>query len=219
MDKIQKVASVSAESVKKHTKKDWNTWTQILNRRSCQTFTHQQLVQLLKTEFKLTPWWQQVVARSYQIAIGVRIPNQTLKGTYTTTVTKSVKISVKELFNFLLSTKGQNIWLKPLYPVKIAANQNFECEGGIFGEFRTITANKKLRLTWINEDWPQKTVVQINLYLKPGKKTMIVISHIDLPTLKAKTAMHARWRKAVDDIFAALTAENLANFQIETSCC
>lgn len=63
-----------------------------------------------------------------------------------------------------------------------------------------------MRLTWIDEDWPQKTVVQINLYLKPAKKCMIVIDHIDLPSLKAKNQMHAWWRKAVDDIADALSA-------------
>ncbi len=205
MSRAQKIGSVSSESVKKHTGNDWDVWIKILNKRSYQTFSHQQLVQVLKTEFKLTPWWQQIVARSYQIAIGARVPNQTLKGTYTTTATKSLKIPVKEVYKFLLSIEGQNIWLKPLYPVKIAATQSFECEGGIFGEFRTVTANKKLRLTWINEDWPQKSTVQINLYLKPEKKTMIVIDHVDLPTLKAKTLMHARWRKAVDELLVALS--------------
>jgi hypothetical protein len=113
--KLLKVGSVTSISVKKHTNNDWNAWINILNKNNCQALSHQQLVQLLKNKFKLTVWWQQEVARGYQIAIGARIPNQTLKGTYTTTATKSISNSAKEIFDFLVSPEGQKIWLKPLY--------------------------------------------------------------------------------------------------------
>ncbi len=205
MSKTEKVGLVTAISVKKHTKKDWDDWIAILNKRSCQALSHQELVQLLKKDFKLTTWWQQEVARGYQIAIGIRIPNQTLKGTYTTTATKSLTASAKKIFSFLTSNEGQELWLKPMYPIKIKEKQNFECEGGIFGEFRTVKAGDKLRLTWIDEEWPNKTIIQINLYMKPKDKCMIVINHTDLPTLKVKMLMHDRWRKAVDDLAEALS--------------
>ncbi len=100
MSKTAKVGSVSAESVKKHTKKDWDDWIQVLNKRSYQSLSHQELVQMLKMEFKLTPWWQQEVARGYQIALGVRVPSQTLKGTYTTTATKSLLVPAKNILVF-----------------------------------------------------------------------------------------------------------------------
>ncbi|MGZ3691557.1 MAG: SRPBCC domain-containing protein, partial [Pseudobdellovibrio sp.] len=159
---------------------------------------------LLKKEFKLTTWWQQEVARGYQIAIGLRVPNQTLKGTYTTTATKSISTTAKKIFSFMVSDEGQQLWLKPLYKVKVKEKQNFECQGGIFGEFRTVESGKRLRFTWIDEEWPNKSTVQINIYLKPKDRCMIAIDHVDLPTLKAKTQMHERWRAAVDDLAEAL---------------
>lgn len=204
MSKTQKIGSVTSDSVKKYTKKDWDQWIQILNKRSAQSFSHQNLVLLLRNEFKLTPWWQQEVARGYQIAIGIRIPQQTLKGTYTTTVTKSFTSTAKNIYLFLISEQGQNFWLKPMYPISFKAKQSFECEGEIFGEFRTITPNKKIRMTWVDSEWPHKSIVQINLYLKPKKKCMLVINHLDLPTLKAKKQMHEYWRKIVDEMAAKL---------------
>lgn len=200
MSPVSKIGSVSSVSVKKHTKKDWENWIKILNSRSAQLMSHQELVQFLKKEFKLTTWWQQEVARGYHIAIGRRVPYQTLKGTYTTTATKSLLFPAKKIFSFLTSKEGQNLWLKPMYPVQFKEKQSFECDGGIFGEIKSMTSNKKIRLTWIDPDWIKKSVVQIELYLKPKEKTMIVINHIDLPNLKAKTEMHARWRKAIDQI-------------------
>jgi uncharacterized protein YndB with AHSA1/START domain len=194
------LAGASSESVKKHTKKDWDNWIKTLNKKSCQSLTHQQLVAFLKKEFKLTPWWQQIVARGYQIAIGVRPPNQTLKGTYTTTVTKTLEGTAKKIFSFLISEKGQEIWLQPLSPVSIKTGAHFEVNGGIFGEFRAVKKDKAIRFTWINEDWPKKTTVLLHLVIRPNSRCMIVIDHADLPTMKAKTEMHSRWRKAVDEM-------------------
>lgn len=120
MTATEKIGTVSAKSVKKHTKKDWDEWTTLLNKSSYQNLSHKELVKVLATKFKLTPWWQQVVARGYQISLGLRVPNQTLKGTYTTTATKSVTIPVKKVFEFIISTEGQKLWLDPLYPIKVA---------------------------------------------------------------------------------------------------
>lgn len=200
----QKLGGVTSASVKKHTQKDWDEWVKTLNRKSYQSKTHQNLVQILKKEFKLTPWWQQVVARGYQIAIGVRDPNATLKGTFTTTATISLSVSAKEIFKFMTTPEGQLLWLKPLYPITLKSKETFECEGGVFGEFRTVSSPAKIRFTWIDEDWLKKSTVNIFLYSKPKKKTMIVINHNDLPTMKAKLQMHQRWRTAVDSIAEAL---------------
>lgn len=200
MSLTQKLGGVTSASVKKHTQKNWDEWVQILNQKRFQSKSHQNLVQILKQDFKLTPWWQQVVARGYQIAIGVRDPKATLRGTFTTTATKSLSVSAKDIFNYLISPAGQRLWLKPLYPVQVKTKETFECDGGVFGEFRTVKIAAQIRFTWIDEDWLKKSVVQIHLYKKPKNKTMIVINHVDLPTPTAKLQMHSRWRTAVDSI-------------------
>lgn len=198
-----KVGSVSATSVKKHTKRDWDEWIEVLGKHVSPSWSHQEIVALLKKRFKLSIWWQQEVARGFQIATGVRLAQQTLKGTYTTTATKSIAVPAKTIFSFLTSPKGQLIWLQSLAPISIKTGQQFECSSGVFGELRAVKTNERLRLSWINEDWPRKTTVQIHLYPKPKGKCMIVVNHTDLPTLKAKEQMHARWRRAVDQIASA----------------
>lgn len=199
--KYATLAGASTESVKKHTKKDWDEWIIVLNKKCSHRLSHQQLVALLKKDFKLTPWWQQFVARGYQIAIGVRLPNQTLKGTYTTTATKTITSTAKKIWDYLVSEKGQQMWLQGLYPVKIKAGTQYECQGGVFGEFRTVKPGKALRFTWVNDDWPKKTVVNVHVFQKSKNKCMIVIDHTDLPHMRSKVEMHSRWRKAVDDLY------------------
>lgn len=158
------------------------------------------MVKLLKKKFKLTIWWQQEVARGYQIAIGRRAEQQTLKGTYTTTTTKTLEISKAKLYRFLISEEGQLLWLEPITPVKIKKDAQFECYGGIYGDFRTARAAELLRLTWHNEDWVKKSTLQVHLYSKKSTNCMLVFSHVDLPSLSAKNQMHARWRKALDEM-------------------
>lgn len=171
----------------------------LLNQHGCQNLTHKELVKLLKTKFKLTIWWQQEVARGYQIAIGRRLEQQTLKGTYTTTTTKTIAISKTQLYKLLVSKEGQSIWLDPITPIKIKKDAQFECYGGIYGDFRTIKSPELLRLSWHNEDWEKKSTLQVHIY---PKKTncLLVFSHVDLPSLSAKNQMHSRWRKALDEI-------------------
>lgn len=190
----------SDQSVKKHTQKNWATWVKELNKLGCKTWPHKEIVAILKTKFKLTPWWQQSIARGYQVKIGVRIPNQTIKGTYTTTVTTSLVVTPKKLYDYLTSLEGQMVWLQPMSAIIFKQGNQFECAGEVFGEIRIVKLNKSLRLTWNCEDWPRKTVVQVHIYPKEKGKSMLVINHIDLPTMKSKTQMHSRWRRAVDEV-------------------
>lgn len=200
MGKLEKVGSVSSESVRQHTKKDWDEWVELLGKRVGGSWSHQEIVALLKKEFRLSVWWQQEVARGYQIAAGIRKPHETLKGTYTTTATKSIEVAPTKIFSFLVSARGVAVWLQSMGPVEIKKGRQFECSSSIFGEFRVVEKNKKIRLSWINEDWPSKSTVEIHLYPKPQKKCMIVVNHIDLPTMKAKEEMHNHWRRVVDEI-------------------
>jgi hypothetical protein len=204
MGKTSKIGSVTAASVKKHTKKDWDEWIEVLGKCVGRSWSHQEIVALLKTKFRLSVWWQQEVARGYQIATGVREPHQTLKGTYTTTITKTLSLSAKSIFSFLISPEGQAIWLDPMSPTKLEEGRPFECNSGTFGEVRAVRANQKLRFFWFNENWPRKTVVQIQLHPKPKGRCLIAVDHSDLPTMKAKEEMHAYWRRAVDSMAESL---------------
>jgi hypothetical protein len=47
MGKTSKVGSVSAESVKKYTKRDWDEWIDVLGKRVGRSWSHQEIVALL----------------------------------------------------------------------------------------------------------------------------------------------------------------------------
>lgn len=198
MTTFKKIGNVSAQSVLKHTDRDWDEWVEVLDRSGARVLDHKELVALLKKKFRLSVWWQQEVARGYQVAIGKRVEQQTLKGTYTTTATKTIATSASKLFAFLVSNEGLEVWLSPLSELQLKTGASFERMGGVYGEVRTYVRGKKIRLSWIDEDWPRKSTLQIHLVPRPKGKCMLVIDHIDLPSLKAKNEMHTHWREVVD---------------------
>jgi uncharacterized protein YndB with AHSA1/START domain len=200
MPQIKKIEQVTAESVKKGTKKDWDYWIDTLNENGAQLWSHQEIVAFLKKKHKLSSWWQQGVARGFQVYTGKRIAGQTLKGNYTTTTTKTLNSSAPKVWKFLISSEGQQIWLKPFSEIKIKKSTQFECEGGIYGEIRTMKPGASIRIAWNNEDWEKKSTLQIHLIPRPKNKCMIVFSHENLLTARIKMQMHSQWREAIVEL-------------------
>ena len=197
MEKNKKIGAVTSSSVKKFTKKNWDQWLTIMNENGAMNMTHQQIVALLKKKYKLSIWWQQEVAKGYQIAAGKRIAGQNLKGLYTLTLTKTIPCTASQLWKFLISKDGVRVWLKPMTDLQIKVGNQFEIEGGIFGEVRTIKAGTRIRLNWINEDWPSKTVVQIHILARPRNKCMFVLSQESIASARIKMEMRDYWRSMI----------------------
>lgn len=164
---ILKIGKVSRESVLKHTGKDWDQWTKILDRNGAPGWPHKEIVAFLKKEYKLSLWWQQGVATAYEVFIGRKIQGRNEKGEYATVATRTLPIGNKKLWNFLASERGLDVWLKPMSEMNLAVGQQYETVGGIFGQIRTMVAFRRIRMTWQDCDWDKHSVLQI--YLVPRK--------------------------------------------------
>lgn len=55
---VKLLARTSSKSVLKHTGESWDHWLAVLKKSQASHLTHKEIVQLLKTKYKLTPWWQ-----------------------------------------------------------------------------------------------------------------------------------------------------------------
>jgi hypothetical protein len=200
------VGKVSARSVLRHTGKDWKTWVQLLEEAGARNLTHREIAGLLKKKYRLTPWWQQGVALGFEIATGRRRAGQDARGKYMVTATKSLGIGVKAIWKGLLSPRGMAIWLRPLSPVAIAPQTPFETKDGYFGEIRTVTSGRRIRLFWQDPQWEKPTVVEILLVSRPAKKAILVFNHTGIPDEKSRAASRLRWRAAADGMAAELSA-------------
>ena len=141
-----------------------------------------------------------MITNGFQVATGLRVVGQSLKGTYSGTMTKTIPISAKKLWDFCISEKGLEIWLKPMSPVEITKGESFEVDGGIFGEIRTVKKGSRIRLSWTEIDWDKITTVQLSIFKKPKGKSMLVFQHEGLRTAQQKVQMRTYWRKAIEEM-------------------
>lgn len=195
---FEKVGKVSARSVQKHTGKDWRTWVRLLDKAGARSWTHGEIVALLRTKYRLTPWWQQGVALGFQIATGRRRVGQDAKGRYLVTATKSLPIATTAVWKKLLSPAGVAIWLRPLSPVRIVPKVPFETKDGFFGEIRTMAKHRRIRMSWQDPLWEKASVVEVLLVARPEKKTILVFNHTGLPDAASRETLRARWREVAD---------------------
>ena len=201
---MNKIGRVTSASVHKGTGRDWDEWLGILNRVGARAWTHQEIVAFLKKKYKLSAWWQQGVTLGYELATGRRQEGQSLKGDYSLTATKSMPLTVKKLWQLVVSREGTQAWLKPLSPFSLRVGAEYECEGGIFGKVRTLKAPERIRLSWQDTEWPKSTVLSVMLVPRPAGKSIFVLQHNGLASPALRETMRSHWKAAIADLAAVI---------------
>lgn len=206
MSKFPVVGKVSAASVQKGTNKTWDEWVELLDNLGARTWTHKEIVQLLKTKHRLSPWWQQGVATGFEIAIGRKIEGRNDKGEYSTVATKTFPIDQKSAWKKIISKTGIETWLQPLSQFEVKPKRTFETANGIFGEVRTMKAPFRIRMTWQDTDWEKPSAVMIYINPRPGKKCLVIFQHEKLANSRIKFQMRDHWKKVLADLRSVLVA-------------
>ena len=200
MAKIEKVARVTSASVEKGTGKSWDEWVKVLNKAGAKVWSHQEIVAHLKKKHKLTLWWQQGVAVGYEVATGKRIAGQNGKGEYSTVATRTFPLSARELWKLISSPDGLALWLKPMGDFMVKPKNEFEVEGGIFGEVRTMKAPERIRMTWQETDWPKASVLNVAVIPRDGKKSVLVFQHDGLRSARQREDLRAYWKARIEEL-------------------
>ncbi len=196
---IKIIARTKTESVQKHTGKNWDQWISILKKAGGDFWEYKEIVSFLQTKHKLSMWWQQIVANGFQVHTGVRQVGENSKGMYSVTMARNLKHPLIHVWKKFASTEGIQIWLNPMGEFSLNIGAQFEIADGIYGELRTMMSQRRVRMKWINEDWPKTTYIQFNLHeFKPGK-CMIVVSHGDLANAKIKEEMRLFWLERINN--------------------
>ena len=167
---------MSDEAVQAKTGKTWKEWFAILDKAGAKKLSHQDIVKYLGAEQGVGPWWQQMVAVTYEQARGLRDKHQKPNG-YEISVSRTLNQPVAKLFKSFSDEKLRKRWLE---------------EDGL--SLRTATANKSLRLNWIDG----KTTLQVSFVAKSPDKTQVVVQHAKLPSAAASTKMKTYWGQALD---------------------
>jgi Domain of unknown function (DUF4287)/Activator of Hsp90 ATPase homolog 1-like protein len=173
---------MSDEAVKAKTGKTWKQWFTILDRAGGGALSHQEIVNYLKTEHGIGPWWQQMLTVSYEQASGRREQHQKPDG-YQISVSRTIKAPLGRLFQAFADDEARSAWLS---------------ENGL--TIRTATPNKSMRVTWKDG----KSSLEISFLKKTGGKSLVVVQHSKLMNGTAATKMKAYWARSLDRLRAKL---------------
>jgi uncharacterized protein YndB with AHSA1/START domain len=168
---------MSDEAVESKTGKNWNRWFKHLDAAGAKKMSHQEIVGHLVEKHGVRPWWQQMIAVTYEQARGLREKHEKPAG-YEISISRTIDAPVSKAFKAWTDEKTRSKWLNE--PITI----------------RKATTNKSLRLTW----GETKTSVAVAFAAKAKDKTQVVAQHSKLPNAKAAAKMKKLWAAALDGL-------------------
>jgi uncharacterized protein YndB with AHSA1/START domain len=173
---------MSDEAVKAKTGKTWKEWFAILTSSGAKKMSHQEIVKLLTSKHHVGPWWQQMIAVTYEQQAGLRQPSEKPNG-YEISVSRTMAVPLRSVYQAVAIEGRRDGWLE---------------EEGL--RIRKATPNKSIRLTWKDG----KTSVEFYFAQKAAAKTQVVAQHSKLPDAKAAARMKSYWRGKLDRLQTAL---------------
>lgn len=173
---------MSDQAVKAKTGKTWKEWFATLTRAGAKKMSHQEIVKLLASKHNVGPWWQQMVAVTFEQQSGLRETHEKPSG-YEISVSRTMNVPLRLVYQAFAKEKERSSWLQ---------------EDGF--TIRKATPNKSMRVTWIDG----KTSVEFYFAQKAAAKTQVVAQHSKLPDARAAAKMKSYWRGKLDRLQTAL---------------
>lgn len=165
---------MSDEAVEAKTGKSWSRWFKHLDAAGAKKMTHQEIVAHLRDKHDVRPWWQQMVAVTYEQARGLREKHEK-PGGFEISVSRTINAPVGKLYKAWTDEKTRQKWLPANFTV------------------RKSMANKTLRITWEDD-----STVAVAFSPKGDGKCQVVAQHGKLPDAKAGAQMKKYWGDALD---------------------
>jgi hypothetical protein len=175
------IGGISDSAVLKATGRGWDAWLTILDRAGGRGLDHKGLVAVLERQVD-SGWWAQMIAVGYEQARGLRKKHETPRG-YQVSGSKTVEVPVARLFAAWSSPAQRRTWL---------ADPDFTV--------RKATANKSLRITWV--DGASHLVV--NFQDKGARKSQVALGHEKLASAAQAARLKTYWARQLDKLKARL---------------
>lgn len=166
---------MSDEAVESKTGKTWGRWFKHLDAAGAKKMSHQEIVAHLVERHSVGPWWQQMVAVTYEQARGLRDKHQKPEG-YEISVSRTIAAPLGKAFKAWTDERIRKQWL----PASLT--------------IRKATANKSLRITWDDGE----TSLAVAFVPKGAGKSQVVAQHSKLPDAKGAANMKKFWSQALD---------------------
>lgn len=161
----------SDEAVRAKTGKTWADWFGLLDRAGAASLKHREIAAYLKGEHRLTDWWCQMVAVSYENAKGLRQRHEKPSG-FEIGVSKTIAAPLSRLFRAWEDRRIRDKWL--------------EDPGFVI---RKATPGKSMRITWVDG----RSNVDAGFYAKGDGKSQISVQHGHLESATEAARFKTYW--------------------------
>lgn len=111
---------------------------------------------------------------------------------------------LRDVWNYLFSKRGLEVWLETSELEKWETGINFKTKNGIQGEIRVFSPYSHIRLSWQRPDWENVSILQLRVIENNGG-TEIRMHHEQLTSSAQKKEMEVHWRKILDKLNATLS--------------
>ena len=169
----QSKTRMSDEAVEAKTGKTWSRWFKHLDAAGAKKMTHQEIVAHLRDKHDVRPWWQQMIAVTYEQARGLREAHEKPSG-YEISVSRTIDAPISKAFKAWVDDKTRKLWLPANFSI------------------RKSTTNKSIRITWSDG-----TDVVAGFYPKGEGKCQVVAQHGKLKDAKGAAKMKEFWSDAL----------------------
>ncbi len=176
---------IGPATVAAKTGKTWPEWFALLDATGAAQMTHQEIVAILRDQYHVGPWWQQMVTVTYEQARGLRQKYQASDG-YQVSVNKTIAVPLEQLAAAWETPAQRARWL-PTPELDVTAQ----------------TALKSMRITWADG----KSRVEVNFTRKGEAKSQVSVQHNHLADAAQVEEMRAYWANVLAALQKLLQGE------------
>ena len=174
---------MSDDAVLAKTGRTWEQWYSAINEAGGKTMDHKAIVAWLEEHYALTPWWQQMVAVTYEQAMGLRDRHEKPDG-YEIGVSKTFLAPINNVFACWAEARIRKQWLS----------------GGM--QISTSTKDRSLHASWNSGGR-----ITVNFYEKGAMKSQVQVQHRKLPDAGAAASYKVFWKEQLHALAAFLGEE------------
>jgi len=174
--------TISDEAVRAKTGKTWPEWFVLLDKAHATKMSHREIVAYLVEHHQVGPWWQQMIAVTFEQARGLRAKHEKVGG-FQIGVSKAVSVPVVDLFAAWKEKRMRAYWLPD--PAIV---------------IRKVAPAKSMRITWVDG----KSSVDVRFYPKGDGKSQVAVQHEKLADAREAARQKAYWSKALGRLKAWL---------------
>lgn len=165
------LAGISDEAIKAKTGCTWERWVGALDGVKAHRWPHREIARYVHEKYKTPSWWTQTVTVGYERIRGLRERGQLRSGTYRTSKSRTMAVSLTRLYRAFSQPRLRSQWLP-----------------GVTLAVRKATPNRYLRITW--EDGSS---VEVGFISKQRSKAQVAVQHSKLPSREATDRMKQFW--------------------------